>query len=365
MVGGKANVASWQKTCLFVLIAASTAGAGASHSDARDRAGLDAEGSAFEVGIRAYRERSFESAIPALEAAAKQDDGKHDNLFAMYYLARIYSDHSRAYSDDARAYHLFKAIVDRYYNIDRDDFRRAPTVGDAITWLARYVQHGVVEIGLLPNKAYAVRLYREAAHHFNAPNAQYELAKLQLTGDGVRRDVRSALYWFGRLANRAHAGAQATLADLYWRGKYVRRDQFKALLLITHARRNAPPHELIWIDELYQEMYCGTASEPRERVQSEVAGWLDQADRSREGEGRATLDNLDWLEGPRRACSDGQPVIFPKRFQDGVLIRDGRGAGERQIGGDGRPAQVEAKRPIGPRETTITFGFTGTLPSSR
>ncbi len=269
---------------------------------------------ALEQGMNAYRARHFEIAIPALERAAETG-----NLFAKFYLARIYSDNTRAYTNHGRAYALYSEIVDGNIQINPADLRRAPTVAKSITAMARYIQSGLPEIDVPANKRYAVRLYRYAAQIYDEPNAQFELAKLQLVGDGVKKDARSALYWFRHLVKRGHAGAQAFLADLYWRGRYVKADRERALRLITVAQRNAPPHERIWIDDIYQNIFCGSDETARLTMQGAVAGWAKPFGLL----GRQTTSQgTNWFTGPARTCRDGTPIKMPgardASRQDGI-----------------------------------------------
>lgn len=309
---------------------------------ARDPIRFTSPQDAFTQGMAAYRVRHFEIAIPALNEAAKRD-----NLFAMFYLARIYGDNSRAYTDHGRAYALYSRIVDRFYRIDPNDFRRSPTVAKSITAMARYVHTGLREIDLPADKAYAVRLYRYAAQYYNEPEAQFQLAKLQLVGDGVRKDVRSALYWFSRLVKRGHPSAQAFLADLYWRGKHLPRDSKRALALITVARRNAPPHELIWIDDIYQDIFCGTTPGVRKDIQSRVAGWTDHFGSRVSARTKST--GLNWLSGPGRRCSDGSDVVVPARRDAPVEPSTDR-------------TEARSAQRLDPDNSSLIMGLTGGTP---
>ena len=82
---------------------------------------------------------------------------------------------------------------------------------------------------------------KHAATFFNDEDAQFELAKLYLTGEGIAPDPAQALHYLSVLTTeRKHPGAQAFLADLYWRGGPVRRDPLTALALIAVAVENAP-----------------------------------------------------------------------------------------------------------------------------
>ena len=256
---------------------------------------------AFEQGVGAYHAGQYGLAIPALKAAAKQRV-----FFAPFYLARIFASNHPIYGDHARAYRLFATIVEEYgHRIDPDDFRRAPTVAKSLTAMARYVQNGVPELGLEPDLKRAIELYRYAAQFFNEEDAQFELAKLQLVGEGLREDRRTALYWLQQLVRRGHSGAQAFFADLLWRGKYVDRNPGEALALITLARRNAPPHEAIWIDDIYQQIFCGLSRDTRKQALGYVAGWEDKFGRRKRG--RPGSNGLR-LQGPERTCANGEPV---------------------------------------------------------
>jgi len=260
---------------------------------------------AFQQGVAAYRARHFEIAIPALKAAHEAGV-----FFAPFYLARIYASGDGAYTNHAKAYRLYTGIVERYgHVVDNDDYRRATTVAKAITAMATYVARGLPEIGLAADKKKAIRFYRYAAQFFGEDDAQFELAKLQLIGDGVRKDPRTALYWLQRLVRRGHTGAQAFLADLMWRGKHVKRNPARALALIDLARRSAPVHERIWVNDYYQNIYCGASDDVRRNAAGHVAGWeqkfhLGGAPRS-DRRGLAGLGNFN---GPVRECRNGEPI---------------------------------------------------------
>lgn len=268
---------------------------------------------AFQQGVAAYRARHFEIAIPALKAAHEAGI-----FFAPFYLARIYASGDGAYTNHAKAYRLYTGIVERYgHVVDNDDYRRATTVAKAITAMATYVARGLPEIGLAPDKKKAIRFYRYAAQFFGEDDAQFELAKLQLIGDGVSRDPRTALYWLQRLVRRGHTGAQAFLADLMWRGKHVKRNPSRALALIDLARRSAPVHERIWVNDYYQNIYCGASDDVRRSAAGHVAGWeqkfhLGGATRSQS----QALAGLGTFKGPVRECRNGEPIRSLRDLSD-------------------------------------------------
>ena len=256
---------------------------------------------ALQQGIGAYTGGYYEMAIPALEVAAAK------NLFlARYYLARIYADNQSAHTDHAKAYFLYQQLANDYADVDPDDDRRAPFVAKALTALAGYVRRGLPELGLKPNAKRAGEYLHHAAIFFNDEDAQFELAKLQLHGDGVPSDVANGKHWLAILSQSGHAGAQAFLADLYWRGKFMDKDQVRALALISVAVKNAPTSERVWIADISQNIYCGASQGVRKQVGGMVAQWDSRYGRPPAADQGAGLDLLSVR--PERACANGESV---------------------------------------------------------
>ncbi len=222
--------------------------------------------------------------------------------------ARIYADNSGARTDHASAYELFRRIADEYAEMDdpEDDWR-APFVAKSLIALANYTRYGIPSIALIPDKARAAEYLHNAAVVFNDEDAQFELAKLQLKGEGVAVDEQQAKHWLSTLSQKGHAGAQAFLADLYWRGLYMETDRVRALALITVAVANAPQHERVWIEDIYQNIYCGAPDSVRKEATGLVAGWSNYLGRKPESRGRD--DGLGPLNAEAiRTCQDGKPL---------------------------------------------------------
>lgn len=256
---------------------------------------------AFENGIGAYRAGHLELAIPALEAAAAKN-----MFFAQFYLARIYSDNSTPYTDHPKAYALYQRIADEYADVDPDDDQRAPFVAKSFVALSQYLQTGLPQIGQKPDYVRAMELARHAARFFNDDDAQFELARLQLRSEASTQDTPSAIHYLTVLTEKGHASAQALLADLYWRGKFVKSDAALALSLINVAVVNAPARERIWIEDIYQNIFCGAPKDVRAQAEGRVAGWADKFSRKSETIDRSGLATL--APRPLRTCANGEPV---------------------------------------------------------
>ena len=211
---------------------------------------------AFEQGLGAYKSGYYEIAIPALEEAAAKGP-ELNRFFAEFYLARIYSDNAGALTDHAKAYLLFQKLADENADVDPDDGQRAPFVAKALSALAGYLRGGVRAIGVKPDPERAVDYLHHAATFFGDKDAQFELAKIYLAGT-TGADVRRGMHFLSVLTEEGYPAAQALLADLLWRGRYIKKDEKRALALITMAVENAPAHERIWIEDIYQNVFCGT-----------------------------------------------------------------------------------------------------------
>jgi tetratricopeptide (TPR) repeat protein len=260
---------------------------------------------AYDEGMAAYRAGAFERAIPALELAAAKN-----HFFARFYLARIYASSATAYVDHAKAYMLFRGLGDQFADIDPDDDPRAPFVAKALTALATYVKHGVLEIRLAPDPERAAEYLKHAATFFNDEDAQFELAKLYLSGEGIAPDAAQALHYLSVLTTeRKHPGAQAFLADLYWRGGPVKRDPLTALALIAVAVENAPESERVWIDDIYQNIFCGASEAVRHQAENKVIEWRVKYRRVAGKSDRAAME----ASRGARTCADDQPVMPVER----------------------------------------------------
>jgi uncharacterized protein len=273
----------------------------------------------LDKGLEAYKNSRYEIAVPALDCVLRTDNDL-PKFYAEFYTARIFSDDTSGLVDHTRAYALFQGLSDEHGSVDPDDIRRAPYVAKAITSLASYVRRGLPEIGLKPDLERAVEFYRHSATFFNERDAQFELAKLHLTGQGVPLDVRLGLHYVQKLVQDSHAGAQAYLADLYWKGKHVSVDHVRALALTKLAIDNASPSDRLWIEDSFQNFYCSTVADERSKA-AELSGRFrntfargPNTDRA----GSPVLPQAWGLGGRRelglaRTCSNGERIDMDLR----------------------------------------------------
>ncbi len=270
-------------------------------------------------GLDAYGQNQYELAIPKFECVQRSDDAL-SKLHAEFFLARIFSDDTGGYTDHAHAYMLFQNISDSADTVDPDDPRRAPFVAKSVTAIAGYVRRGLPAIGLKSDLERAVEYYRTAATTFNEPDAQFEIGKLHLSGNGVPVDVALGLHYIQKLVQEGHASAQAYLADQHWRGTLpqVSKDHARALAMSKIAVENAGASDRLWIEDGYQNMYCGTTAAERTRA-ADIAASLRRAfARAPNADRSVRVAQPPMALGRRqptlsRTCGNGEPIDMELR----------------------------------------------------
>ncbi len=287
------------------LIALALAGGpalGAAGGVASGKARYSSPQAAYKAGLEAFKSGRPERAIPAFRFAARRGV-----FLAEYYLARAYAVGDGAHVDHAKAFRILERIVKTYRAVDPFLDRRAPVVARAFVLLALYYRSGLPELDIDKNVDRARALLEYAASYFDDRDAQFELARILLDDEASAAEHRAGKHWLSRLATRGHAGAQAYLAELFFRGEKLPHRPTLALALARIALENAPPSEVIWITDIYHMIYCGTKAGTRSAAE-ELLPEMRRYYRSR---GRARMiEELPPLlgAGAVRTCENGEMV---------------------------------------------------------
>jgi uncharacterized protein len=234
------------------LVAASSLGAaGAAHAfDDKvfdDRMQVDKSSSpwaVFRFGFSAYRSGHKDKAVEAYRYAAE-----NGQIGATWKLARMYAQGDGVTRNDYEAFKFFSEIAQQDVEPGSPE---ESYVSDALVALGAYMKSGIPGSPVEANSVAAQEYYMRAAANYRNPNAQFEIGKMFLTGEGgVKSSVRQAGQWLQLAAEKGHAGAQATLGNLLFQsGKVVR-----GLAMMTAALERATPADRPWIRGMQEEAF--------------------------------------------------------------------------------------------------------------
>ncbi|MGH6762910.1 MAG: tetratricopeptide repeat protein [Phyllobacterium sp.] len=215
----------------------------------------------FKFGMSAYKQGHKGEAIEAYRYA-----GENGQLGARWKLARMYADGDGVAENDLEAYKMFEKIIQHGAE---PGTREMSYVADAYDAIAGYVRRGIPNSQVKANPGVARQLYEKAAVFGNS-NAQYELGKMLLNGEGGRLNQDRAAQYFWASAKKGHAGALAMLGDLMFKaGKTVR-----GLAMLTAAFERAPQSDRDWISQMQEEAFASAPEADRRTAVSLAANIL-------------------------------------------------------------------------------------------
>ncbi len=249
-----ARVADLKRSSLLSALAVVAILAAADHALAfddkvfDDKTGVKPQSSpwaVFQFGFSAYKNGHKEQAVEAYKYAAE-----NGQIGATWKLARMYAEGDGVTQDDYEAFKFFSEIADQDVEPGSPE---ESYVSDALVALGNYMKTGIPGTPVGANEVQAQEYYMRAAANYRNPNAQFEMGRMFLKGEGgVRASVKQAARWFQLAAEKGHAGAQATLGNLLFQsGKVVR-----GLAMMTAALERAAPVDRPWIRSMQEEAFA-------------------------------------------------------------------------------------------------------------
>ncbi|MCV0396905.1 MAG: sel1 repeat family protein [Rhizobiaceae bacterium] len=235
------------RTGVLSAVAAVCLMGGTGHAQALDEATVQPKSSpwaVFRFGFDQYRNGHKREAIEAYRYAAE-----NGQLGARWKLARMYAEGDGVTRDDYEAFKFFSGIVAQEIEPGSPE---ESYVSDSLVALGNYLRTGIPNSPVKANAAAAQEYYMRAAANYRNPQAQYEIGRMYLKGEGVGASVRQAGRWLQLAAEKGHAGAQATLGNLLFQsGRVVR-----GLAMMTAALERAPSAERDWIRGMQEEAFA-------------------------------------------------------------------------------------------------------------
>jgi TPR repeat protein len=197
----------------------------------------------FKFGFSAYKNGHKDEAVKALRFAAEKG---HQG--ANWKLARMYAEGDGVKEDDYEAYKMFEQVIRE--GADQGT-QNESYVADALVALAGYLRRGIPNSPVNSNPSAARDLYLQAASNFGDSDAQFELGRMLMKGEGGQSNPNQAARWFRLSAQKGHAGAQAMLGNLLFQaGKTVR-----GLAMMTAALEHASKQDRAWIGDIQEQAF--------------------------------------------------------------------------------------------------------------
>lgn len=198
----------------------------------------------FRFGFSAYKNGDKDEAAEAYRYAAE-----NGQLGAQWKLARMYAQGDGVAQDDYEAFQFYQEIVQQEVEPGSPD---DSYVADALVALGGYLQRGIPGSPVAANPAAAQEYYMRAAASYRHPDAQYQIGRMFLGGEGFKPNVQQAARWLQLAAEKGHAGAEATLGNLLFQsGRVVR-----GLAMMTAALHRASPADQVWIRNMQEEAFA-------------------------------------------------------------------------------------------------------------
>lgn len=212
----------------------------------------------FRTGISAYKSGHTDEAIRSLRYAAEMG-----HTGARWKLAHIYAEGDGVPENDLEAYNFFLKIV---HEGAEPGSQNESYISDALMALGNYTRTGIAGTLVKPDLVRARNFYMQAASNFGNSNAQFELGKMLLSGEGGDKNPVQAARWFQLSARKGNPAAQAMLGSmLFQAGKTVR-----GLAMMTAGFERADPGDRGWI-RLIQERAFAIAAEADRRTAISLA----------------------------------------------------------------------------------------------
>ena len=197
----------------------------------------------FKFGFFSYKSGKKDDAVEAYRHAAQQG-----HRGARWALANMYAAGDGVVEDDFEAFKIYDKIA-------RDGIEPGSNetgyFANALVSLASYYRRGIPNSPVQPDLAQARQLYFQAASVFGIPEAQFQLGRMTLVGEGGRRNPRQSKKWLNRARKSGHPGAAALFGDtIFQEGHTVR-----GLAYMTVALERSRSGDRDWIRSIQEEAF--------------------------------------------------------------------------------------------------------------
>jgi uncharacterized protein len=219
------------------------------------KAGVSKESGPFDLfkfGFKAYKNGQKEDAVEAYRYAAEKG-----HTGSRWALANMYADGDGVAKNDYEAFKIYSEIANQGVEPGSED---TGFFVNALLSLADYYQHGIPDSPVKVDLSQARQLYFQVASTFGVAEAQFQLAKMIMSGEGGTANMQQAKKWLNQARKNGHVGAMAVFGNvLFQEGQTVR-----GLAFLTAALDKCRQKECLWMEPM-QEQAFATAGEKDRR----------------------------------------------------------------------------------------------------
>lgn len=252
---GPMRLGDW-KTSAVLLTAALLLSSSPSARAFDMNAGVNKESGPFDLfkfGFNAYKKGQKEEAVEAYRYAAEKG-----HTGSRWALANMYAAGDGVVENDFEAFKIYAEIANQGVEPGSAD---TGFFVNALLSLARYYRQGIPDSPVKADLAQARQIYFQVASTFGVPEAQFQLARMILAGEGGRVNVQQAKKWLNMARKSGHPGAMSIFGNvLFEEGQTVR-----GLAFLTAALERCSAKDCPWMQEL-QERAFSLATEDDRRV---------------------------------------------------------------------------------------------------
>lgn len=212
----------------------------------------------FKFGFKAYKSGQKQDAVEAYRYAAEKG-----HTGSRWALANMYAYGDGVAQSDFEAFKIYSEIAGKGIEPGSED---TGFFVNALMSLAEYYRHGIANSPVKVDLGQSRQLYFQAASAFGVPEAQYQLARMILRGEGGVRDVEQAKKWLNRARKNGHVGAMGIFGSLLFQEGQTARGLGYMTAALDHCSAKDRP----WIQDL-QEQAFSVASEGERRAAIDLA----------------------------------------------------------------------------------------------
>jgi len=138
--------------------------------------------------------------------------------------------------------------------------------------LGSYYLLGIPNSAVKSDPDRARDIFAYAASYFGDADAQYQLGRMLLEGEGGTRDVWQAARWLKLSADKGQFKAQALLGATLFKGQVMPRQGARGLMYLTLARDSAPQEK--WVVDLHAAAFQQATDDERSLALTYLEAWL-------------------------------------------------------------------------------------------